>query len=319
MGHFLLGCLLVGAALAPPLFSQAAVNASSGSSQPESETPGDPARLAPEEAPVTDTPGTEDAAPASGSASGYGGAGYGATAIERQTSSIRRQLGRAARGNDGFYVSSWFSANPVNPQAAIARSFSPPGDCDPLDQTIAEAYMRDSATREGVALDLVREVVRKESGFYPCAVSPKGAMGMMQLMPETAATLGVADPFDPRENIDGGVRLLRRLLEKYKGRPDLALAAYNAGEGAVDRASGVPAFAETREYVGTIMQRVFEAPPVRKPATGNSRNAPARIAPPSPPSAKGIPPIPGASPGNPSPNATLRSPVPSEQGQAAVQ
>ena len=136
-----------------------------------------------------------------------------------------------------------------------------PEDCEPLDASIAEAYIRDSTKREGVSSDLIREVVRKESGFNPCAVSPKGAMGMMQLTAATAASLGVDDPYDARQNIDGGVRLMKRLLDKYKGRPDLALAAYNAGEGAVDAHQGVPEFEETQEYVTTIMKRVFEDPP----------------------------------------------------------
>ncbi|MCU0227035.1 MAG: lytic transglycosylase domain-containing protein [Bryobacterales bacterium] len=225
-------------------------------------------------------------------------------AIQRQTSSVQRQLGGARRGTDGFFVSSWFSDAPTQPLAA-QDGFPPPGECEPLESTIAEAFMRESAMREGVSLDLVREVVRRESGFLPCAVSPKGAMGMMQLMPDTAEALGVGDPFDPRANIDGGVRLLRRLMDKYNGRPDLALAAYNAGEGAVDKANGVPDYAETREYVSAIMQKVFETPPnrARRPAAtgvrpngpGGSapgsgslqRNTPARITPP----ATAIPPV----------------------------
>lgn len=86
---------------------------------------------------------------------------------------------------------------------------------------------------------------------------------MMQLMPETAANLGVDDPYNARQNIDGGVRLLKRLLDKYKGRPDLALAAYNAGEDAVDANNGIPNFDETRRYVSAIMKRVFGAPEKR--------------------------------------------------------
>lgn len=252
--------LIVGACITPLLLAQ--------------DTP----PLAEESAPEPENPPVHVAAPANSGDS-----------LQRQTSSVQRQLGRARRNNDGFFVSSWFSDNPVNPLASAA-GFTPPADCEPLDNTIAEAFMRESATREGISLDLVREVARRESGFYPCAVSPKGAMGMMQLMPDTAESLGVADPFDPRENIDGGVRLLRRLLDKYKGRPDLALAAYNAGEGAVDKANGVPDFAETREYVGAIMQKVFEAPrdrPSRNvpPGAGIRRNASPSLASPQSPAA----------------------------------
>lgn len=201
-------------------------------------------------------------------------------ALARQTSSVQKQIGRAHRQNS-FFISSWFSDAPAAsgfaPVSTVAANA--PEDCEPLDATIAEAYIRDSAKREGVSSDLIREVVRKESGFNPCAVSPKGAMGMMQLTAATAASLGVDDPYDPRQNIDGGVRLMKRLLDKYKGRPDLALAAYNAGEGAVDAHQGVPAFEETQEYVTTIMKRVFEEPPR---SGGISPRAPAKI-PPVPP------------------------------------
>lgn len=176
--------------------------------------------------------------------------------------------------------------NPL-PAPTAAADYDAPEECEPLDKSIAEAFMRDSALREGVTLDLVREMVRRESGFNPCAVSAKGAMGLMQLMPETASALGVADPFNPRENIDGGVRLMKRLLDKYSGRPDLALAAYNAGEGAVDRANGIPDFAETREYVAEIMKRVFETPSgqalrksqshIPKPTTSIAKPAPPSV------------------------------------------
>jgi hypothetical protein len=171
---------------------------------------------------------------------------------------------------------------PRRPLARRRPHYDIPSECDPLDRSLAEAFMRDSATREGVSLDLVREVIRQESGFQPCVVSSKGAMGMMQLMPDTANALGVIDPFDPRQNIDGGVRLLRRLLDKYQGRPDLALAAYNAGEGAVDRNNAVPDYEETRDYVRAIMRRVFEEAP-EKPRTPRAARiaSPARIPSPS--------------------------------------
>lgn len=198
-------------------------------------------------------------------------------ALARQSASVRKQLG-GARARNGFFISSWFSDAPEAGSFASAGTLAAnaPEDCEPLDATIAEAYIRDSSKREGVSTDLIREVIRKESGFNPCALSPKGAMGMMQLTAATAASLGVDDPYDPRQNIDGGVRLMKRLLDKYKGRPDLALAAYNAGEGAVDAHQGVPAYEETQEYVSTIMKRVFEEP---SQAGGNSPRAPARIAP----------------------------------------
>ncbi|MCZ2154305.1 MAG: lytic transglycosylase domain-containing protein [Bryobacterales bacterium] len=212
----------------------------------------------------------EEAAPTHKSA----GRGNG---LSRQISSIERQLGRARRQN-GFFISNWFTETPstVTFPSASAIASSAPEDCRPLDAAIAEAYIRDSSRREGVSADLIREVVRKESGFNPCAVSPKGAMGMMQLTPATAASLGVDDPYDPRQNIDGGVRLMKRLLDKYRGRPDLALAAYNAGEAPVDAAQRVPDYQETQEYVSTIMKRVFEEP---LQTGGRTSRAPAKVQP----------------------------------------
>jgi soluble lytic murein transglycosylase-like protein len=101
---------------------------------------------------------------------------------------------------------------------------------------------------------LVEAVVRTESGFDPTAVSPKGAGGLMQLMPKTASALGVLDRFNPRENISGGVRHLRYLLDRYQGSVAMALAAYNAGEGAVDTYRGIPPYAETLQYVQQVLR-----------------------------------------------------------------
>src|SRR5208283_1078078 len=115
-----------------------------------------------------------------------------------------------------------------------------------------DAAIEQAATRHNVDPSLVRSVVKVESDFNPNAVSRKGAMGLMQLMPSTARSLNVSNPFDPQQNVDAGVRHLRTLLDNYGGNVQLSLAAYNAGMGAVSRSAGVPHFRETQNYVRRI-------------------------------------------------------------------
>ncbi len=114
--------------------------------------------------------------------------------------------------------------------------------------------VRDHSARNRISPNLVNAIIETESGYDTRAVSPRGAMGLMQLMPDVAHNLGVENPFEPEENIRGGVALLRRLLDKYGGDYTKALAAYNAGEGAVDRSGGVPNYPETREYVDRVIR-----------------------------------------------------------------
>jgi len=115
-----------------------------------------------------------------------------------------------------------------------------------------DAAIDAAAARHHVDPSLVRSVVKVESNFNPNAVSRKGAMGLMQLMPATARSLNVVNPFDPEQNVDAGVRHLRKLLDSYGGNVRLSLAAYNAGSGAVARSEGVPHFRETQDYVRRI-------------------------------------------------------------------
>jgi soluble lytic murein transglycosylase-like protein len=123
-----------------------------------------------------------------------------------------------------------------------------------------EASITEHARRQQVAADLVRAVIQVESAFNPVAVSSKGAMGLMQLMPATARELGVGNPFDPDQNIRGGVAYLRRLLDRYNGNVELALAAYNAGMGNVEKYGDVPPFKETKSYVKKITGAAPPAP-----------------------------------------------------------
>jgi soluble lytic murein transglycosylase-like protein len=143
----------------------------------------------------------------------------------------------------------------VSPQAAIAPAPSAPSvnphpspttpqEIDQIVQTTAEKHRVDPR--------LVRAVIATESNWNAGAVSRKGAQGLMQLNPQTAQTLGVADAFDPAQNVDGGVRYLGMMLDRYNGDVHKALAAYNAGPGAVDRVGGIPRIPETRNYVQKV-------------------------------------------------------------------
>jgi hypothetical protein len=141
---------------------------------------------------------------------------------------------RGVRGTSGTALG-WFSRSdlPWGQYAKDIREISLQHDVDPL---------------------LVQAVVRVESAFNPTAVSRKGAGGLMQLMPRTASALGVLDRFDPRENIRGGVQHLRYLLDRYRGNVAMAVAAYNAGEGAVDVHRGIPPYPETEQYVQRVLR-----------------------------------------------------------------
>ncbi len=120
-----------------------------------------------------------------------------------------------------------------------------------------EGMIREVSARYRVDPALVRAVIQTESNWNTSAVSRKGALGLMQLVPGTAQQLGVSNAFDPQQNLDGGVRYLHTLLERYNGDLDKALAAYNAGPGAVDRAGGIPRYRETREYVHKVTDSYF--------------------------------------------------------------
>lgn len=130
----------------------------------------------------------------------------------------------------------------------------------PFTQEQVDAAIDQAARQHNVDPSLVRAVIKVESNFNPNAVSPKGAMGLMQLMPQTARELNVTNPFDPQQNVDAGVRHLKHLMESYGGDVKLTLAAYNAGAGAVARSAGIPNFPETRSYVSRITNLYYGKP-----------------------------------------------------------
>lgn len=141
---------------------------------------------------------------------------------------------------------------PSRPKVKPARKAPPAHLAETVDRI---------ARQNQVSPELVHSVIQVESNYDPYAVSPKGALGLMQLIPSTARRFGVADVFDPADNIQGGARYLKYLLDLYQGDEALALAAYNAGEGAVSRYGGVPPYPETENYVAKVRQRLADAPP----------------------------------------------------------
>ena len=141
----------------------------------------------------------------------------------------------------------------VTSDEKVAYDLSYQDDRKPLFSTAYDAIIQAEAKKHGVDASLVSAVIRAESNYEPRALSRKGARGLMQLMPATAKRLAVRKPFDPASNVAGGVRYLKELAERFHHRPDLVLAAYNAGENAVETYGGVPPYRETIGYVRKIL------------------------------------------------------------------
>lgn len=167
-----------------------------------------------------------------------------AQSIAAQRASIARQAGQSPSGS--FFLLAFPAPS------GMTLDQAPGSDCDPIPAAELDPLIDGAAKREDLQPELLRSVVRQESGFRPCALSPKGAMGLMQLMPDTAAQFGVKDPFDPKDNVAAGARLLKQLLTLYDDLP-MALGAYNAGPAKVDEAGGVPKIPETMNYIQKVL------------------------------------------------------------------
>lgn len=166
-------------------------------------------------------------------------------ALARQAASIQKQKASVSSQP----TRSWLEAPPPSPPALTPSSSL----CLPVSPSSLDPIVERAAASNALAPSLLRAVIRRESAFQPCAVSPAGALGLMQLMPSTAAFLGVVDPFDPAQNVAAGSRFLRLMLDRFDGDLSLALGAYNAGPARVDAAGGIPAIPETQSYVQTIL------------------------------------------------------------------
>jgi soluble lytic murein transglycosylase-like protein len=191
-------------------------------------------------------------------------------AVRQQLASVQLQKRASERADAPPAAASQAdSAAPADPVDDASLVNTP---CPPVERQQIAPIVQEAARRAALDEAVVWAVIEKESGFDPCAVSPKGALGLMQLMPDTARELGVSDVFDPEQNILGGARFLRRLLDRYRGDLALALGAYNAGPSAVDAAGGLPPFPETLSYVRWILSRLGRenARPAGADASGGS-------------------------------------------------
>jgi soluble lytic murein transglycosylase-like protein len=165
-----------------------------------------------------------------------------APALEQQRASVRQQSDQLGVRQD------W-------PMQSV-----PPPRCPAVPEPELKPMIDQAAEKHNLDPSLIREVARVESGFHPCAVSIKGAEGLMQLMPATQALFQVQNPFSAQESLDAGSKFLKVLLDRYHGDLSLALSAYNAGPGTVDRAGGIPDIPETQSYVAQILKRLSPEP-----------------------------------------------------------
>ncbi len=181
----------------------------------------------------------------------------------RMEDSLRKQAESVARQLEGVRTTQPHAFIPPPPLIGppLVSMPSPAPACDPIAPGSMDSQIKTEGDKKNIAPELVRAVISAESAFVPCAVSNKGAMGLMQLMPDTAKAMGVTDPMDPGDNLRGGVRYLGQLLERYGGDLSLALSAYNAGPATVDKYGGIPPIPETQNYVREILKKITTTPP----------------------------------------------------------
>lgn len=199
--------------------------------------------------------------------------------------SIRHQRHEVIGATTRLYFSQDTDEGYVDVPTAEVESFGPAASeaDDPSAPTPAadlKAIIHSASNRTRIDADFLASVIRAESANNPRAVSPKGAQGLMQLMPSTADTLGVKNSFDPADNIDGGARYLQQLLERYQGDAAKALAAYNAGPRRVEQYHGVPPFRETRAYIARIINDYNRKKLAQEKQQANSATAVSPSAPP---------------------------------------
>ena len=173
--------------------------------------------------------------------------------LAKQQAAVEKQMQQTGGSGSFFVLPRAASLGTVTGTVTAPMVAPLVPDCDPLPPREVESLVGEPADRDGLSADLLRTVMQRESGFRPCAVSSKGAMGLMQLMPATAEQFGIDNPFDAASNLDGGARFLKQLLSRYGGDLPKALGAYNAGPAKVDAAGSVPAIPETMEYVRQIL------------------------------------------------------------------
>jgi len=217
--------------------------------------------------------------------------------VEKQKAAVAAAIaasmgkqGVSLAGKDSFFVLAPLPPPPPPVVVPGSQASMPDVNCNPVPEESVAPIVLGASQRESIDPKLVTAVIEQESGFRPCAISDKGAQGLMQIMPDTAARFSVKDPFDEKQNIDAGAKYLKELITKYSGNLALALGAYNAGPDTVDQAGGVPNIPETNDYVKAILTKLGMQPPTTQ--TPTPATAPAPITDPVPP----VAPVPAATP-----------------------